>query len=361
MIAAAVESRGATPAQTLSRVLQELRRLGILHHVERGIDLLLDSPISADAEDYPDRALDIVLRRGELLIEEVPTGDARVLARRRRGQSRLRALTLSNYSNQCGLCDVLSMDLLIASRIVRWGDDPAVRGASANVLCLCRMHDALFEFGYISVRDDLAVLKKAGVASAVIGYLQNTSAACESRAITSPPHSTSGIIACGTVLKSSGGPERFSDELKQEFASFPLNRFDILHAANRTLAVTSTRPKVMPFHAWVHQAVSVAIPDEHGVRLWLHNSPPTDPIRSGTFSKILQPTASTTIGRGPTAARTSPTGADAVPRTLRLDQRHASTTQRAGGFIPPERPPEGPPGQARRLAVGAVPVVRVVG
>src|SRR5207248_722920 len=80
------------------------------------------------------------------------------------------------YSNLCSLCDVRSVDLLIASHIVRWGDDPAVRGRLTNVLCLCRMHDALFEFGYISVRDDLAVLKKSGVTSAVVGYLQSTSA-----------------------------------------------------------------------------------------------------------------------------------------------------------------------------------------
>jgi hypothetical protein len=174
-IAAAVDSRGATPGQTLSRVLQELRRFGMLHHVERGVDLLLDSPISADAEDYPDRALDIAIRRGELRIEDVPTGDSQVLARRRRGQSRLRILTLSNYFSRCGLCDVRNTELLIASHIVRWGDDPAVRGRLTNVLCLCRMHDALFEHGYISVCDDLTVLKRTGVTSTVIAYLQGTS------------------------------------------------------------------------------------------------------------------------------------------------------------------------------------------
>jgi hypothetical protein len=176
LIAAAVDSRGATPAQTLSRVLQELRRLGVLHHVERGVDLLLDSPISTDVEDYPDRALDIAIRRGELSIGDVPTGDVQVLARRRRGQSRVRALALANYSNRCALCDVRNQDLLIASHIVRWGDDPLLRGRLSNVFCFCRMHDALFEFGYLSVADDLAVLKKPSATSTVIGYLQSTAA-----------------------------------------------------------------------------------------------------------------------------------------------------------------------------------------
>lgn len=36
------------------------------------------------------------------------------------------------------------------------------------------MHDALFEFGYIAVDDDLGVLKKPGVSSSVIRYLQET-------------------------------------------------------------------------------------------------------------------------------------------------------------------------------------------
>jgi len=175
LIASAVNSRGATPGQTLSRVLQELRRFGILHHVGRGVDLFLDGPISADAEDYSDRALDIAIQRDRLRIDDVPTGDLQVLARRRKGQSRLRALALSNYSNQCGFCDVRNGDLLIASHIVRWADDPAVRGRLTNVLCLCRMHDALFEFGYISVRGDLAVLKKSGITSRIVRYLQDTS------------------------------------------------------------------------------------------------------------------------------------------------------------------------------------------
>lgn len=171
---AQVGTKGATPKYTLSRVLQEFRRMGFLHHIERGVDLLLDSPISAEAEDYPDAALDIAIQREEFRIDDVPTGDTIILTRRRRGQSRLRLHALSNYDNRCALCDVADRDLLIASHIVRWADDPETRGRLSNILCLCRMHDALFELGYISVADDLGVLKKPGVTSKVVGYLQRT-------------------------------------------------------------------------------------------------------------------------------------------------------------------------------------------
>jgi hypothetical protein len=175
-IAADVNSKGSTPGQTLSRVLQELRRHGILNHVGSGLDLLLDRPVSADAEDLPDEALDIAIRRDEYLLDDVPTSDVQVLGRRRKGQSRLRALALSNYDSRCALCDVTQSDLLIASHIVRWTDDPVARGRLSNVLCLCRMHDALFEFGYIGVDDELGVLKKPGANSSVIRYLQETAA-----------------------------------------------------------------------------------------------------------------------------------------------------------------------------------------
>lgn len=169
-----VATKGATPKYTLSRVLQEFRRMGILHHVQRGVDLLLDRPLSAEAEDYPDAALDIAIEHEGLRIEDVPTADTMILARRRRGQSRLRLHALSNYENQCALCDVTDLDLLIASHIVRWADDPEMRGRLSNILCLCRMHDALFELGYLSIADDLAVLRKPGVTSKVSAYLQRT-------------------------------------------------------------------------------------------------------------------------------------------------------------------------------------------
>lgn len=173
-IVAQVGSKGATPKYTLSRILQEFRTLGILHHVDRGIDLLLDRPIIAEDEDFPEAALDFAILQEEFIISDVPTGDAAVLARRRRGQSRLRTHVLQNYESRCALCDVAVGQLLIASHIVRWADGPELRGRLSNVICLCKMHDALFESGYIGVADNLEVLIKPNVESTVIEFLQRT-------------------------------------------------------------------------------------------------------------------------------------------------------------------------------------------
>jgi hypothetical protein len=173
-IVAATRSRGKTPEQTLSRTLQELRTLGLLHHIGRGIDLLLDSPIAAEAEDYPPNALDIAITCDRFTIGDVETGDGVRQARMRLGQARLRINTLEIYGHCCGLCDVNNRDLLIASHIVRWSDDREARGRLSNLLCLCRMHDTLFEFGYICLSDDYQVLVGRKTRSEVVGYLQRT-------------------------------------------------------------------------------------------------------------------------------------------------------------------------------------------
>jgi hypothetical protein len=174
-IVSAIGSKGVTPRYTLSRTLQELRRLGILHHVDRGVDLLLDTPIVAEDEDYPDKALDVAIKCEQFQIGDLPTGDATRLARFRRGQSKLREHTLANYEHRCGLCDVGAANLLVASHIARWSDDTAARGRLSNLLCLCRMHDALFEYGYVSIADDFNLLVKSNVKCRVVAFLQRTS------------------------------------------------------------------------------------------------------------------------------------------------------------------------------------------
>jgi putative restriction endonuclease len=43
------------------------------------------------------------------------------------------------------MCDIDDPEILIASHIVRWSEEKATRGLSENVICLCVLHDALFE------------------------------------------------------------------------------------------------------------------------------------------------------------------------------------------------------------------------
>jgi hypothetical protein len=135
---------------------------------------LLDTPLSAEAEDYPLTALDIAIDREEFTIGDVATSDVQVLARRRNGQLRIRHHTIANYITTCAMCDVSEEKLLVASHIVRWADDPLLRGRLSNVICLCRMHDALFENGYVSIDNDMRILSRRCSPSKVIDYLQHT-------------------------------------------------------------------------------------------------------------------------------------------------------------------------------------------
>jgi len=161
------QSRGSTPEQTLSRVLQELRDQGLIHFFGDGNYLLLDSPFSVDQVDLPDDTVDTAIHRNSLRFSSIPTSDETVLARRRIGDSRLRRLVLNNYDHKCALCDVNDDGLLVTSHIVRWADDDDARGDLTNLICLCKFHDPLFEQGYIAFTNELQILKKDSTSNTV--------------------------------------------------------------------------------------------------------------------------------------------------------------------------------------------------
>jgi predicted restriction endonuclease len=69
------------------------------------------------------------------------------------------------------MCDIQDERLLVASHIVRWADEPTARGNLANVLCLCKPHDALFENGYLALTDDYEVLKQSRANSEFLASL----------------------------------------------------------------------------------------------------------------------------------------------------------------------------------------------
>ncbi len=170
-ITKATGSRGATPHQTASKTLQELRNDGVLEFLTPGKYLLLDKPLEAESEELPDEALDTAIRADKLTFSSVETGDVRAITRRRRGQDRLRSLCLAVYRTRCAVCDVEDNGLLIASHIVGWAESPEHRGLLANVICLCRLHDALFERGYWSMNDELEILTRKPVTSVFLTHV----------------------------------------------------------------------------------------------------------------------------------------------------------------------------------------------
>ena len=63
--------------------------------------------------------------------------------------------------------------LLIASHIARWADEPALRGKLSNVICLCRLHDSLFEAGYWGLDDHLDVIRRPSLDSVTLRAFLN--------------------------------------------------------------------------------------------------------------------------------------------------------------------------------------------
>jgi hypothetical protein len=170
-IASTTSSTGSTPSQTLSRVLQELRDSGYIQFLDRGYYLLLDQLIDVDFEELTDEALDFALQANKLRLGYVETDNQVCLARRRKGQSRLRKLVMEYYGRQCAACDVKDGRLLVASHIATWSDAPQHRGDLTNVICLCRVHDSLFEFGYWALDDDFHIIKARSNGSSLIQIL----------------------------------------------------------------------------------------------------------------------------------------------------------------------------------------------
>jgi hypothetical protein len=167
----ATGSAGRTPAQTVSRVLQELRDEGKLFFSESGVYVISGEMIDAVREDFPEDVLDHAARSGKLLLGDVATFDAIGQTRVRRGMAAVRRGTLLNYRGRCALCDITETRLLVTSHIARWSDRPDARGLLANAICLCRMHDPLFECGYFALSDELTVLWRPNISSKTIRTL----------------------------------------------------------------------------------------------------------------------------------------------------------------------------------------------
>jgi putative restriction endonuclease len=55
------------------------------------------------------------------------------------------------------MCEMDYSQLLIASHIIPWSEDRTKRGLFENVMCLCILHDSLFEKGLLTVRENYKI------------------------------------------------------------------------------------------------------------------------------------------------------------------------------------------------------------
>lgn len=166
---------GKTPAQTISRVLQELRDEGILFFSSNSGEYILNNvKIDASAEDFPEDALENAIANDCLTLSDVETASAIAVSRIRMGVATLRKKTLLNYRSCCALCDIDDARLLVTSHIARWADNPEAQGLLSNTICFCTLHDKLFENGYFSFEDNFSVIWKETQKSKTIEIWKNS-------------------------------------------------------------------------------------------------------------------------------------------------------------------------------------------
>ncbi len=168
-------SHGVTPSQTLSRILQELRDDKLVEFIDnQGNYIFLGENVNIEKEVFPKQAIDAAIKSGKLTFGNISTNESVALSRQRIGQNRLRYWTLVNYQNRCALCDISDRKLLVASHIARWADCPKGRGDLQNIVCLCRWHDPLLEYGIISFSDNYDILMKPTHSEFLGNILQKT-------------------------------------------------------------------------------------------------------------------------------------------------------------------------------------------
>ncbi|MFJ7913906.1 MULTISPECIES: HNH endonuclease [unclassified Lysinibacillus] len=100
----------------------------------------------------------------EEVMNETDGNDVFRTVKKRVGQNKLRKILLKNY-NGCALCNIKDKNLLITSHIIGWNDENTTkedRVNPQNAILLCKLHDAMFENGIISLKDDFTVLYKDG-------------------------------------------------------------------------------------------------------------------------------------------------------------------------------------------------------
>jgi putative restriction endonuclease len=104
------------------------------------------------------------------------------MVRVRVNQNLFRKMVLSSYNNTCCITELKQPQLLVASHINRWADDPENRMNPRNGLALNALHDRAFEAGLIGIapgyRVALAsVLKKSKDPAVAVHFLPYEGAA----------------------------------------------------------------------------------------------------------------------------------------------------------------------------------------
>lgn len=83
--------------------------------------------------------------------------DREAIAKVRVNQHLFRSIILSSYREECAICALPVLGLLVASHIVPWALDPHNRMNPRNGLCMCALHDRAYETGILLIDERFVV------------------------------------------------------------------------------------------------------------------------------------------------------------------------------------------------------------
>ncbi len=86
-----------------------------------------------------------------------PTATPRTIMARR-VQSFFRRTVLASYAEQCCVCGIDLLPLLVASHIIPWARREDTRTDPQNGLCLCALHDRAFDNGLLGITPQYEVV-----------------------------------------------------------------------------------------------------------------------------------------------------------------------------------------------------------
>jgi putative restriction endonuclease len=163
----------------------------------------LDEPGATELEEpLPSRKA----VRAESRWEDIAGLDRDAVVRVRVNQRFFRSMILASYNTACAVCDLPIPQLLVASHIVPWSMDKALRMNPCNGICLCALHDRAFDAGLMLIDTACTVRVSAldeparshpAVASVLLTY--------EGRTIRSPERWRPAVELLGRRLLSGSG------------------------------------------------------------------------------------------------------------------------------------------------------------
>jgi putative restriction endonuclease len=89
--------------------------------------------------------------------DDVEGLDREAITKVRVNQQLFRSIILSSYGEQCAICRLPVLRLLVACHIVPWALDRRNRMNPRNGICLCSLHDRAYETGVVLIDEQFVV------------------------------------------------------------------------------------------------------------------------------------------------------------------------------------------------------------